>query len=399
MVEVPVLAMAVAGLWLLVRHGKQFLTLGVFRVFTIVFLLAWVPILISLIDAVNPERTLVVAVNHLRFFFAGIFMLHALGDRLAQNRFLTLSAWLLGFWVVDALVQSAIGVDLVGRAPSTTGLSGIFGFDGKHFATFLAIFSPLLFEHARRCWPVWVQVLTFVATTFVIISAGSRAAWVAFLCVIAAYAILFWARRRKFPWKPVSLCLVLGVAIGTLGYQVSRPFQLRVDQTFTEMKRPFQIGSLSHRAWIWRGGWNMFRAHPVNGVGARGFRYAYAEYADANDPYLAGVPPILPTHSHQMLLEVATETGLIGLAGLFALIGVLVHAGWRASARAQRYMLPFALALTAVYFPLNTHWAIYGAHLSQVLWFMIALYFAARAAGSAAEPRPAGHTNGTSAFT
>lgn len=402
-VEVPVLAMAAAGIYLFVRRGKQLSANRIFRIFTAIFLLAWIPVLISLIDAINPQRTLVIGVNHLRFYFAGIFMLYTLGNETAQRRFLTLAAWLLAFWVLDALVQFFIGTDVFGRGPWVLGatdeqlvlsLSGIFGPDGSHFAVFMAIFSPLLWEHARRHWSVWIQIAVFLATVFVVISAGSRAAWVIILCVIATYAFLFWFRRRAFPWKLVLLSLVLGLATSTIGYNISQSLRYRVDQTLVEVKKPFQTGNLGHRAWIWRGGWNMFLAHPVNGVGARGFRYAFTDYADGNDPYLARVPPVRPTHSHQMLLEVATETGLIGVAGLIALIVVLVRVGWRANAGAQRCMLPFALALTAVYFPLNTHWAIYGAHLSQVLWFMIALYLAACAAGTAAESRRAGHTGG-----
>lgn len=129
----------------------------------------------------------------------------------------------------------------------------------------------------------------------------------------------------------------------------------------------------------------MFTAHPVNGVGARGFRYAFADYADKNDPYLAQDPPVNPTHSHHMIMEVATETGLIGLSGFLALIYLLARFGWRATSNTQRHMLPFALVLSAAYFPLNTHWAIFGAHLSQFLWFTIALYVAAYAAGTAEE--------------
>ena len=391
-VEVPVLVMAAAGIYLLVRQGKRLSTRRPFRIFTLVFLLVWVPVTISLIDAVNPERTLVIVVNHLRFYFAGLFMLYTLGNRDAQQRFQALSAWLLGFWVLDALVQFAIGVDLFGREPSELGLSGLFGADGKHFAVFMAILTPLLWEHARRRWPLWLRLLVFLATAFVVVSAGSRAAWVILVCVIATYAVLFYVRRRNLLWKPVLLCVVLSVVVGTLGYQISQPFRHRVDQTVLELSNPFQTGNLGHRAWIWRGGWNMFLAHPVNGVGARGFRYAFADHAEPDDPYLSADPPINPTHSHQMLLEVATETGVIGLTGLCALIAILARVGWRANAGTQRLMLPFAVALSAAFFPLNTHWAIYGAHLSQVLWFIIALYLAAFGAGAAEDSKSTGRT-------
>ena len=71
-VEVPVLCMTAAGILLMVRHRSGLLELPGLRTFALVFAAMWLPMALSLPDAVNHERTTVVVVNHLRFAFSGV---------------------------------------------------------------------------------------------------------------------------------------------------------------------------------------------------------------------------------------------------------------------------------------------------------------------------------------
>lgn len=130
-VEVPVMLMTIAGLYLLVKHWRSWRHDQAFKLFTCVFLLAWIPILVSLVDAVRPQSTIGVSVSHLRFAFSGIFILHVLSTPAAHRRFLTLCAWLLIFWVVDGMVQAAVGRDLFGFAvPAAGRINALFGDQG-----------------------------------------------------------------------------------------------------------------------------------------------------------------------------------------------------------------------------------------------------------------------------
>ena len=98
-VEVPVMLMAIAGLYLLIRHWQSWRQNPAFKLFAGVFLLAWIPILVSLLDAVRPQSTATISVNHLRFAFSGVFILHVLSSPEGHRRFLSLCGWLLLFWV------------------------------------------------------------------------------------------------------------------------------------------------------------------------------------------------------------------------------------------------------------------------------------------------------------
>ncbi len=79
----------------------------------------------------RPQSTIGVSVSHLRFAFSGIFILHVLSTPEAHRRFLTLCAWLLLFWVVDWMVQAAVGRDLFGFAvPAAGRINALFGDQG-----------------------------------------------------------------------------------------------------------------------------------------------------------------------------------------------------------------------------------------------------------------------------
>lgn len=188
--------------------------------------------------------------------------------------------------------------------------------------------------------------------------------------------------RSALPAKRAAgfaMILLLVAAAGTgLGYSISDRVKQQIDESLAIFASgPQNIhNSLIHRTWIWGAALRMIKDHAINGVGARGFRHAFAEFARDDDPYLKMQPPESPTHSHQLILEILAETGLIGLAGLVTMSYLLVRASLRAAPSVRVLMAAPAAALVAAYFPLNTHLAIYSAYWSQIVWFLLSLYCA-----------------------
>ncbi len=387
-VEVPVMLMAIAGLYLLVKHWRSWRHNQAFKLFTYVFLLAWIPILVSLVDAVRPQSTAMMSVNHLRFAFSGIFILHVLSTPETHRRFLSLCAWLLLAWVVDGIVQMTAGRDLLGFAvPAGGRINALFGEEGLVYGILLAVLCPLLWEHAARRWSRWQLAVIVIATLVVILAAGARSAWITAIVILLAYAVLLWRRRGRFPRSLFALVLAGSVLAVAALWAGSERFADRLESAVGAFTGSTAImeDAIGHRLWIWRGAVNMIEANPLNGVGAGGFRYAFPAYAAQGDPFVNADPPISPYHSHNLWLEILSESGLVGALGLFALLTLLLVAGIRAPASARRLMLPYALCLLAAYFPFNTHMAIYAAFWSQILWWLIALYCASYGAGLAAE--------------
>jgi O-antigen ligase len=117
----------------------------------------------------------------------------------------------------------------------------------------------------------------------------------------------------------------------------------------------------------------MVREHPVNGVGARGFREAFPA-CDPQPGVLAawGTGPAL--HAHQIVLEVLSETGSLGLL-LWLAGAALAGRAWRFATMAARDRArPAMLALGATVFPLNTHLAFYSTFWGGVTLLLVALY-------------------------
>ncbi|MDX1433654.1 MAG: O-antigen ligase family protein [Gammaproteobacteria bacterium] len=388
-VEGPVALMAIAGLYLLASERRALLSRPAVRLFGAVFLAAWAPMVISLMDAVNPEHTGITVLNHLRFYLGGLFVLHVLARADDHRWLLRVCAWVLAVWVVDALVQIAFGRDLLGYAASGGRINALFGDRNPAFSLTLAALCPLLWEHARRHWPAWLAALTVIATVAVVLVAETRSAWINVAVILAAYAVLLAPRARLGTARLLAVLAVALLVGGAALYHLSDRFAGRIEQTTAALSGQIDTGAdaIGHRLWIWKGALDMIGDHPVNGVGARGFRYAFAEHAAADDPYINRDTPVVPTHSHQLWLETLAETGIIGLAGLVLLLWLLARAAWRADPPTRSVMLPYGLCLLAAYFPFNTHMAIYSSFWSQIVWWLIALYCAA--SGVADAPRSA----------
>jgi O-antigen ligase len=131
--------------------------------------------------------------------------------------------------------------------------------------------------------------------------------------------------------------------------------------------------ALSGRSRIWSAAVCMAREHPVNGVGARGFREAFpACDPQPGAPAEWGEGPAL--HAHQVVLEVASETGGFGLL-LWLAGAALAWRAWRyADTRSRIQARPAALALVATVFPLNTHLAFYSTFWGGLTLMLCALY-------------------------
>ena len=338
-VEAPVMLMAIAGLYLLFKHWRSWRQNPAFKLFAGVFLLAWIPILVSLVDAVRLQSTAMTSINHLRFAFSGFFILHVLSIPETHRRLLSLCAWLLLVWVLDGIVQMAAGRDLLGFAvPAGGRINALFGKEGLVYGILLAVLCPLLWEHAARHWSRWQLAAIAVATVVAILAAGARSAWITVVVVLFAYGAVLWRRRGGFPLPLVALVLTGSVLAIAALWAGSEHFANRLESA---------VGAFTGSTAISEDAIGMIEANPLNGVGAGGFRYAFPAYAAEGDPFVNADPPISPYHSHNLWLEILSESGLVGALGLFALLTLLLMAGMRAPASARRLMLPYALCLLA----------------------------------------------------
>lgn len=378
--EAPLAIGAIAGLILAWRARAQLRTHAGVRLVAIAFGCYWLAALISAPGAVAPEKTWGTVAALLRFAPFALFACLALRKTPWWPRLTDACAAIVVLWLLDAWVQILTGWSLAG-AETADRLSGIFGAGNLKLGPVLAVLSPFVFAAARKRWGWRGLAVAFAFQLMPILFAGSRAAWIMYALVALAFAWMQTRAPLRFAGSALAAACValLGIAVA---WQHSGRFDVRFDRTLQALQGSAQAldAASAGRLRIWRTALAMSAAHPLAGVGVRGFRYAYPQYASPGDAFIDTQTDEGAFHAHQIVLEVLSETGIAGLA--LWLIGAFfaIRAWRRADAPARERALAPALALAAMTFPLNTHLAFYSAWWGLLFWWLLALYCAALSA-------------------
>lgn len=370
-------------------RGKQrLLSSPAWALTSILFLGYWLPQAFSAFDAIDPANAWRKAAAGLRYL--PFMWLVAIAVATPQRRALTLGgiAVITGLWTLDALAQAALGtsplfwsMDQLKWAISGHGLcspqemaavdrlSGVLGPCNLKFGQVLASLSPfLLFAAAHRAG-IWGWGVAAAAVGAVLILAGARAAWLTYLLVLVFSGWRLLGARALVGCLAVGLVAAIGLGLG------SPQVRERVARTAMAWEGDGDgvNQALSGRAQIWSAAGCMIREHPFNGVGARGFRDAYAGCNPAPEAEeVWGEGPAF--HAHQIVLEILAETGVLGLLLWLAAVAQAWRA-WRfAPLAARERARPAMLALAVTVFPLNTHLAFYSTFWGGLTLLLAALY-------------------------
>ena len=367
---VPQGIMAALGLYHVSRNpGAIFSDKGV-RVLILLFLCLWLPQLASLIGPVNLERSAKIALLYPLYLFCGIFIVRELARPGNLSRLSLALLVVVIFWCVDGLIQYATGANLLGYPYQDGMLSGVF-YPKLRLGIILAVLVPVALETVRNVnreslFP-WLLLIPF---TVVVLLSGRRSAWLMLIIGLSAYlplVVLSLSSRARYIITG-ALCVAI-LLVGTV-YFKSPDINRRIVLLTGMLGSEYQVErATSMRMPIWDTAWNMFQDNWLNGVGPRGFRYAYRTYAD-EDNYFVRRGQEGQTHPHMVFLEIAVETGVIGLAGFTLFYITILRFWWRG----RRFTIngAWTAALLAGTFPLNAHLAFYGSYWSGFLWLLIA---------------------------
>lgn len=335
--------------------------------------------LLSAFGAAVPAKSWTTVAALLRYVPLGLYacLVVRRGARL-QALYLAIAA-VIALWVADAWMQMLTGWSLRGQAEAER-ISGIFGAQDLKLGPSLAVLSPFALAVARSRWGMRGLVIGFLLILGPVLLAGSRAAWLCYALVALAFA---W-REAASPQRFAALCGLGALALalgGGVAWKISTRFDARMERTLAAFNG--SAGglneALSGRLDIWRTSARMIAAHPFTGVGVRDFRYAYPRYAPANDHFVVAEScgdGEGACHAHQIVLEILTETGAIGLA-LWLVGAALAWRAWRrAGATGRANAFPASLALGVMLFPLNTHLAFYSAWWGLLFAWLLGLWCA-----------------------
>jgi O-antigen ligase len=386
-------AMAMLG-WQRFQGGTRLLSREAWALTTALFFAYWLPELFSALDALDTARTWKAVATDLRYL--PFLWLAAMAMATARSR--RIVGWgiaaIVLFWTADGLVEAATGWSL-GKVlhphdPATADrLSGVFGSGNLKLGLIVCSLSPFALDALRERFGTLGWLAGAVAIGIVVLLAGARAAWLGYALVLGVSG---WRALRSK--AQLAAVLAIGLVVAGLGWSFSEQFRGRIERSVAVVSdAPGGADTASSgRMSLWRTSLAMALAHPVNGVGVRSFRDAYRQYAAPDDFFVRKNETAF--HAHQVVLEVLTETGLIGL-GLWLLGALLAWRAWRwAPAEARDRARVPALALGVTVFPFNTHLAFYSNFWGGVFLLLLALFAGSLFASGGVGERGARSGNG-----
>ena len=210
---------------------------------------------------------------------------------------------MFGVWVAGALFAAAWGILRAPAAWPSGASTPTLG------STALGTTMAAAVVVAMGAWTTWDQPwvriglaggLPVLVTALALTT--SRAAWIA--AAVGAGVMIGLAPRRRAAL--VILC-VASVAVAMLATRVER-------QSLAQRLESIpSVEANADRLAIWSGAVRMVRDHPLLGTGYGTFIFAWSQYS--RDPTLMDKPT-----AHNVFLNFAAETGLLGLAAFLAVV-------------------------------------------------------------------------------
>jgi O-antigen ligase len=247
----------------------------------------------------------------------------------------------------------------------------------NHFADYIALGLTslgLLFQQ-RKLKSVYV-ILLAIPLLFVLALSGSRSSW---LYVLLMVGLAWWWARRDVTMKPLlryAVLLVAGFAAMNLIAQMS--FMFGADSgTDTVQRIIANTGSGdtrgSIRLYMWHEAVLIFLQSPWLGVGFGQFAWHHFELLPS---LRAGNITGLYNNAHNLIFQLAAETGIAGLLALFASMGIWLYGLRRAVTGAAHWWGYTALGVLAIH-----------SLLEYPLWYAYFLAVAAVLLGAFDETR------------
>lgn len=216
---------------------------------------------------------------------------------------------------------------------------------------------------SRRGWAYGAATAVIVAGLVATRSRGGL------LAAAVGVAVLAVAERDRIPRRAwLGAGAVVGIVVAVVAVRPS----------LIERTELLRTESVEARGRQWAGAWEVFLDAPVLGTGPDTFEFAFPAHRSREDGRALGLQ--IADKPHNVLLEKATDTGVLGLASYLAVMAIAFR-------RARRQAAVFVAGLAA--YLAQSFVSIDVVPLALLGWVMIASIVAAGAPGSAKSRRRA----------
>lgn len=348
-----------------------------------VWLFIWLPMLISVIDTEFSQHVLKVVGLYPLYGLMALAVVVLLRAHSAVKQVAVILSWIVGIWAFDGVAQTLLGIDMFNIPLDRDGVAenranAFFSHPNKYgFYMGMMAAIPLFTMYlcgANRLTHILVSLMVLAA----VLMGGSRGGWMMFGVAFLPYLYLVYIKPSKRPIIPLVVLPTFFVTALVLIFQVSSSMQNRVQQTMQAKNLDYTSVNIasSGRLDIYLAAVNISKQHPINGVGVDTFEQTFKQYLPAQVDK-AGVDSLAAPHPHQVVLEIWSGAGIIGILG-FLLAWVAVWRLWKQATPEQRKLaLPVLMPLLVLWWPINTHRGFYASELAALTLFFVALSIAA----------------------
>jgi len=196
----------------------------------------------------------------------------------------------------------------------------------NHFANYLALgLASVGLLYLRGLLRHWQVILLVLPLLFVLALCGSRSVW---LYIGLMAGLSYWWQRGDKSYVPLlkySLLLLLGFVVMQLVVQI--PWLRGSGGSLTAIERTMGEASSGRiRLQIWWESILIFAQYPLLGSGFGQFAWQHFQLAaELRQLNITG----LYNNAHNVVMQLAAETGLAGLAILFGTLGLWIAGVWR----------------------------------------------------------------------
>ncbi|MDH4234055.1 MAG: Wzy polymerase domain-containing protein [Gallionella sp.] len=323
----------------------------------------------------------------LYLLFAALLMM--LGARLRDCFGMARLAQVLAiFLLIGAELSALIGLiqhydwhtplDMLVAAKVTSSVYGNLA-QPNHFANYIALgLISLGLQHQQQRLKAGYVAALALPLLLVMTLSGSRSSWL-YLLMMSGLA-WWWARRDALQRPLLRYCLMLIAGFGAMHLVVQLPFMAGAVGSVDTIQRLFaEAGNSSGsvRLYLWREAGLIFAQSPWLGVGFGQFAWHHFQLLPAllqhgQQGNIAG----LYNNAHNLIFQLAAETGIAGLLALIAPVGVWLFGLRRAPLDAAHWWGYAALGVLAIH-----------SMLEYPLWYTYFVAVAALLLGALDETR------------
>lgn len=281
--------------------------------------LAWA---VSLPFSFNPLGSFEIGLRSLGFML-GAAMIYAVLRSYPEHhawmwKVLTASAFAAGF---DALLTlnhiPFIGAHLMGGVSAFFNPSGTY----KPYAVTALCLAPVVILAGHSVGGHWKRLayVHLLIVVMIIFMTGNRSAMAGLIVMLGVTSLCVATQsRRIFIGVLTSLAIITGIITSWLIMRIPEAALNPVKGLYLPM---WLVDP--HRQKIWGFTFDKFLEHPLFGVGIDQINYIPGAHEFV--PGIGESAYLVPSHPHNWVLELASETGLVGLCAALLCLGYLVY--------------------------------------------------------------------------